>query len=182
MNNTHKEYSTMKNIFLFLALLSLAHLLSACSSGSNCDSGIERQRGNVVTGKMGRDATIATLCVDKTDYNKGDIVHITFTVKNALDEPIVLDGGQQPAMDICFSYAPCLSHYQPDIAQLTRLELGPGQSHTIQWDWPTPEVDMSKSVEPQTNGVAVYGKWIGLDKAFGSVRVQFFYGPRRMMP
>ena len=155
--------------------------LTACS-GPNCDSQTERQRGNIDTGKMGRDADTATLCTDKTDYNKGDTVHITFTVKNLLDEQIVLDGGQQPVMDICVSYAPCLSHYRPDIAQLTRLELAPGQSHTIQWDWPPPDADMSKSVEPQTNSATGYGKWIGLDKGLGTVRVDFFYAPRRVVP
>jgi hypothetical protein len=170
-----------KTIASLLMLLALAVVLSACST-SNCNSGKEGRPGNFITGRKPADVTLATLCTDKTGYNKGDIAHITFTVKNLLDEQIVLDGGQQPVMDICVSYAPCLSHYQPDIAQLTRLELGPGQSHIIQWDWPTSEVDMSKSVESQTNGVAVYGKWIGLDKASGSVRVQFFYGPRRDWP
>jgi hypothetical protein len=170
-----------KTIASMLMFLALTVVLSACS-GPNCDSQTERRPGDLVTGQKPADATIATLCTDGTDYNKGDIVHITFTVKNALDEPIVLDGGQQPVMDICVSYAPCLSHYQPDIAQLTRLELGPGQSHTVRWNWPPPDVDMSKSVEPQTSSATGYGRWIRLDKGLGAARVDFFYGPRAMMP
>jgi hypothetical protein len=170
-----------KTIAALLMLLALAVVLSACS-GPNCDSQTERRPGDLVTGQKPADATIATLCTDGTDYNKGDIVHITFTVKNALDEPIVLDGGQQPVMDLCVFSAPCLSHYQSDIAQLTRLELTPGQSRTIQWDWPTSEVDMSKSVEASTSSSVVYGKSIGLDGGLGTVNVHFFYGPRQVMP
>jgi len=176
--------NTKKMITGLLLLASLTLLLSACSlfSGPNCDSGIEDRSGNLATGRKQAHAIIATLCTDRTDYNKGDTVHITFTVKNLLDEQIVLDGGQRPVMDICISAAPCLSHYQPEIAQLTRLALEPGQSHTIQWDWPTPGVDMDKSVDPSINAAAVYGNHIRLDGGLGSVSVAFSYGPRRVVP
>jgi hypothetical protein len=170
-----------KTIASMLLFLALAVVLSACST-SNCNSGKEGRPGNFITGQKPADVTLATLCTDRTDYNQGDTVHITFTVKNLLDEQIVLDGGQQPVMDICVGAAPCLSHYQPEISQLTRLVLEAGQSHTIQWDWPPPDVDMDKSIHPPINAGTVYGNNIGLDGNLGSVNVQFFYGPRRVWP
>jgi hypothetical protein len=170
-----------KTIASLLMFLALVFLLSACSA-SNCNSGTERQPGNIDAGTMGRDAVTATLCTDKTDYNKGDIVHISFTMKNMLDEQIVLDGGQQSVMDICVGVAPCLSYYQPELAQLTRLVLEPGQSHTIQWDWPPSGVDMDKSIHPPINAADVYGNNIRLDGNLGTVSVSFFYGPRRLAP
>ncbi len=174
----------MKKITLFLLFAGAAAVLNACSlfSGPNCGSGITRQRGNIDTGTMGRDATIATLCVDRTEYNKGDTVYITFTVKNTLDEPIVLDNSQQPVMDICVPSMSCLSQYQPDVAQLTHLVLEPGQSHTLRWDWPPPGVDLSKSIIGQTNAGSVDGKWISLYGTVVTVNVHFFYGPRRVVP
>src|SRR3989304_2548044 len=113
--------NTKKMITLLLLLVSLTLLLNGCSlfSGPNCDSGTERRPGDLVTGQKPADATIATLCTDRTDYNKGDTVHMTFTVKNALDEQIVLDGGQPPVLNICVGAAPCLSQCQPEIGQLT---------------------------------------------------------------
>ena len=170
-----------KTIASMLMFLALAAVLSACST-SNCKSGTEIRSGNLATGRKQADAITTTLCTDKTDYNKGDIVHITLTVKNLLDEQIVLDGGQQPVMDICVGAAPCLSHYQPDIAQLTRLVLEAGQSHTIQWDWPPPGVDMDRSMPPPASAGTVYGNNFGLDGNLGTVSVSFFYGPRRDVP
>jgi hypothetical protein len=174
----------MKKITLLLLFVSLVVLLSACYlfSGPNCKSGTEGRSGNLATGRKQADVTTATLCTDRTDYSKSDTVHITFTVKNLLDEQIVLGGGQQPVMDICVGAAPCLSHYQPEIAHFTRLVLEPGQSHTIQWDWPTPGIDMDKSVPPFTSATSVAGNHIRLDKRLGTVNVQFFYGPRRDVP
>jgi len=169
---------TIASMLMFLALIVV---LSACSA-SNCTSVTVRRSGNLATGRKPADATTTTLCTDKTDYNKGDLVHITFTVKNLLDEQMVLDGGQQPVMDLCVSYAPCLSHYQAGIAQLTHLELAPGQSYTIQWDWPPPNVDMNKSVESSTNAADVRGQWISFDKQLGTISVGFAYGPRRDVP
>lgn len=172
----------MKNIFLFLALLGVALLLGACSSGPVCDSGTERKSGNLVTGEKGKDATIGTLCVDKAEYKTGDTVHMTFAVKNALDEQIVLDGGQRPVMDICPEHNQCLSQYQPDVAQLTRLVLEPGQSQTIEWNWPTtPQVNPQDALG-QTNEVRVQAHWVGRDGGLRDIDVLFLYGPRKGMP
>jgi len=175
--------NTKKMITLLLLLVSLTLLLNGCSlfSGPNCDSGTERRPGDLVTGQKPADATIATLCTDRTDYNKGDTVHMTFTVKNALDEQIVLGDGQRPVMDMCVEQNQCLSHSQSEVAQLTRLVLEPGQSHTIQWDWPTPDVNLPEALG-QINVVTLDAYRIRLDKGTGSVFVQFNYGPRKGMP
>ena len=175
-----------KMITVLLLLASLMLLLSGCSvlsflSGPNCKSGKEVRPGNYITGQKQADATIATLCTDRTDYNQGDTVHITFTVKNALDEQIVLGDGQRPVMDMCVEQNQCLSHSQSEVAQLTRLVLEPGQSHTIQWDWPTPDVNLPEALG-QINVVTLDAYRIRLDKGTGSVFVQFNYGPRKGMP
>ena len=170
---------------LFL-LGSLTLLLNGCSafsflSGPNCKSGTEIRSGNLATGRKQADAIIATLCTDRTDYNKGDIVHMTFTVKNALDEQIVLGDGQRVVMDMCVEKNQCLSQSQPAVAQLTRLILEPGQSYTIQWDWPTPNVNLQEALG-QINLVTLNAYSVRLDKGPGYIFVQFNYGPRKGMP
>jgi hypothetical protein len=56
-------------------------------------------------------------------------------------------------MDICPAQHQCLSQYQPEVAQLTHLVLEPGQSHTIQWDWPTTSQVNPQEAQGQTNDV-----------------------------
>jgi hypothetical protein len=169
-----------KSIASLLMFLALTVMLSACS-GPVCDSGHEEIPDNAITGRQGGVGTEATLCVDKAEYKTGDTVHMTFTVKNAYHEPLVLDGGQQPVMDICPAQHQCLSQYQPDVAQLTHLVLEPGQSHTIQWDWPTSDVDLQQAVH-STCDVTVNAYWVGARPPTGIVFVQFCYGPRRGLP
>jgi hypothetical protein len=151
----------MKKIMLFVLLDCLTLLLNACSGAGQCVSGTERQPGNLATGEQSRDATIVMFCTDKQQYNKGDKAHITLTAQNVLDKQIVVDGGQQPVMDICtWRTKQCLSQAQPAEARLTRLVLEPGQSHTIQWDWSTPEIDTKEAVNSM-NQVLVEASWLG---------------------
>jgi hypothetical protein len=166
----------MRKQFLFLLLDCLVFLLNACSS--QCVSGEETQPANFITGQQQGIATIGTFCTDKRQYDKGDTVHITLTVKNGLDKQIVLGGGQQPVMDICdWRTKQCLSQAQPAVAGLTRLVLEPGQSHTIQWNWPTPEVDVKGSLD-QVNEVAITGYWVGKDGLQGELNLFFTYGEK----
>ncbi len=175
----------MKKIPLFLLFAGLAAVLSGCSLfsglGPNCDSGKEIRPGNLATGAPQADATMATLCTDKAQYEQGDTVHITFTVKNLLDEQIVLDGGQQLVMDICIWQDQCVASSQPAEAQLTRLVLEPGQSHTLSWNWPTPESDLQKALG-QTNVVLVSATWVGIRGGVREVSIQLNYGPRKALP
>lgn len=170
-----------KTIASMLLLLALIVVLSACS-GPVCASDKEVRPGNFLTGQKQADATIATLCVDKAEYSTGDTVHMTFTVKNALDEQITLGDGQQPVMDICPAQHQCLSQYQPDVAQMTQLVLEPSQSKTIQWDWPTTQQINPQEAQGQTNDVMAQAYWTRLDGGRGNVFVFFLYGPRKGPP
>ena len=170
----------MSKITALLMFLALTVVLTACS-GPVCDSGTEKKPGNIDTGGIEKDATIRTLGVDKAEYQTGDTVHMTFTVKNALDEQIALDGGQRPVMDICPAQHQCVSQYQSEVAQLTRLVLEPGQSHTIQWDWPTTPQVNPQAAQGSTNDVMVRAYWVRLDGGRGEVFVLFLYGSRRGM-
>jgi hypothetical protein len=173
----------MRKIPLCLLLGCLALLLNACSGAGQCVSGKEETSDNFITGERGGDATIATLCTDKQQYNQGDKVHITLTVRNGLDKQIVLDGGQQPVMDICIASWPdqCLSQIQPTEARLTHLVLEHGQSHTIQWDWLPSAQEIQKLATVMNTGQA-YTHWIGVGGASRDLRLNFTYGPKMRGP
>ena len=169
----------MKKITLFVLLGCLTLLLSACSK---CVSGQEIKSDNFITGEKGGVATIATFCTDKEQYNKGDTAHITLTVKNALNKQIILDGGQQPVMEICtWRTKQCLSQGQPPEAKLTRLILEPSQSYTLKWDWPTPEIDVKEAVD-EVNEVSIDAYWLGTDGGTGELHLFFTYGEKRWRP
>jgi len=171
------------SLWLLLACLGLVLLLAAgcipqppsSNQSPNCNSGQEDRPDNSITGQKGGTATIGTICSDKERYQSGETVHFTMTVKNALDEPIVLDGGLSPVMDIeterDHNYR---SNYPPPVP--TRIELQPGQIYTITWDWPLPDVDVDKAKDYQ-GWVYVYGSWIGLDRMKGSLQLRVGYGP-----
>ena len=174
-------YRSTSVLTVLAVLLCLALLLNACSS-SQCVSGKEIKPDNFITGERGGDATIATFCTDKNQYNKGDIVHITLTVKNGLDKQIILDGGQQPVMDICvWRTKQCLSQGQPLETRLTHLVLEPGQSHVVQWDWPTPEVDIKGALD-EVNEAYVKGYWLGSRGGKRELNLFFTYGKKLRRP
>ncbi len=173
----------MKKIPLFLLFTGLAVSLSACSlfSGPNCASGREQIPDNVITGRQGGVGTEATLCTDKEQYSEGDTVHITLTVKNAYHEPIVLDGGQQPIMDICrwLEEALCLSQTQAADQRLVHLVLEPGRSQTVQWEWRPSETEIAQlKLVSRSNTVRVSATWQGTDGTFRTVDVWFVYGEK----
>ncbi len=165
---------------LVLASLFILILLAGCSPQPNpnpCDSGEEHRPDNSITGQIGGTVTIGTLCFDKNRYQLGDRVHLTMLVKNALNEPIVLGDGQSPVLDIEIGWAErrLRSKYQPPIP--TRLELQPGQTYVLAWDWPPPDVDVTKAKSPE-GWLAAEGFWVGLDGARGHVGVTgIAYGP-----
>ncbi len=175
----------MKTITRSLLLISLlAVLLNACSllSSPNCASGREQIPDNVITGRQGGVGTEATLCTDKEQYNEGDTVHITLTVKNAYHEPIVLDGGQQPVMDICRSLSLedyCLSQTQAADQRLVHLVLEPRQTQTLEWEWLPSKAEIGQiGLGARTNVVRIFATWQGTDGTFGTVNVWFGYGEK----
>ena len=90
----------MSKITALLMFLALAVWLTACSSGRSAIQAPRDSRATLILEIMGRDATIGTLVWTRPSTNWRYSSH-DFTVKNALDEQIILDGGQRPVMDIC---------------------------------------------------------------------------------
>ncbi len=172
----------MKKVTLLLLFAGVAAVLNACSlfSSPNCASGTERRPGNLATGEKGRDATTATLCTDKDQYSEGDTVHITFSVKNLLDEPIVMDGGQQPVMDICrwLEEDHCLSQTQAADQRLVHLVLEPGQIHTLEWAWLPSAAEMAQIRSSRSHTVRVSATRLRTDGLFNTVDVWFVYGTK----
>jgi hypothetical protein len=165
---------------LLPALLFVLVLLAACrpqpvNPQPNCTSGQEIRPGNLYTGRKEALATVGTLCSDKDRYQLGETAHFTMTVKNALDESIILGNGQSPVLDIeterDHNYR---SNYPPLVP--TRIKLQPGQVYAVNWDWPPPDVDVNKAKD-HLGWVYVYGDWVGLDGMKGSLRLRIGYGP-----
>lgn len=90
-------------------------------------------------------------------------------------------GGDRRVMDICIATDRCLSQTQAVEARLTRLEIAPGQSHTIYWDLPMSDVDL-REVRSSTNVVAVVAKWLDSDGVISDIDISFSYGPRILLP
>ncbi len=159
---------------LALACTGLAIFLLAIGCASKpatqeqCISSQE-QRGS------GHPVTVGSFCSSKEQYEVGETVHLTVTVKNALTQTIVLGDGQGPVLDISVPYDGRRSDYAPSVP--TRIELGPGQTYSLTWDWPPPNVDPSK-VKPLDNQIGMDGSWIGLDGGKGPLLLLIYYGPR----
>jgi hypothetical protein len=83
--------------------------------------------------------TTAILWIDKTHYKQDEPIHIRFTVKDTSGQPLVLERGDGPAMDLTVLFLGDAEPYrwselQPDqMRALQRLELQPGEEHTIEW-------------------------------------------------
>jgi hypothetical protein len=182
---TFERKYVMRKMFLslLLACLGLAALLlaagciprpSSSNRSPNCKSDEEYRPGNIYTGRKEALATVGTLCSDKERYELGETVHFTMTVKNALDEPIVLGDGQSPAMGISMPNDGGRSDYLPPVP--TRIELQPSQAYTLTWSWPSPDVDVEKA-RGSLGWVDVYGDSVGLDGGRGVIQLVIGYGP-----
>jgi hypothetical protein len=100
------------------------------------------------------------LCTDKREYQFGETVQIQWQIRNISDTPIVLDGGDAAAMDVhivelallpgaeslSISGEECWSDTH---AYETRIELAPGETYLIEWQWPTPQTDLAAILEHQ---------------------------------
>jgi hypothetical protein len=121
---------------LSLTSLVIFTLLAGCNLRRNCKSSGESRPDNSITGQKGGTVTIVTLCSDKGSYKSGERVHLTMSVKNALNESIVLGNGQSSVLDIEVGKdRKHRSEYTPPV--LTRLELKPGQIYVLTWDAPS---------------------------------------------
>jgi hypothetical protein len=160
-------------------MLLLNLLVSCVSTPTNCESSGESRPDNSITGQQGGTVIIVQLCSDKDSYQLGETVHFTLSVKNALDEPIVLGGGQSPVLDIAVQDGGRRSDYQPPVP--TRLELQARQTYVLTWDWPPPDVNVN-SAKGFYGWLAVDGYWIGLVQGKGHLGIRASYGPTIGLP
>lgn len=116
----------------WLLLLLALTLLAACGPKENCAEAHNDDR----TYRL-------HICTDKEKYDFGAPISITFTVTNISDEPLTLDGGDEPAMDI-YVEGEHWSDEQGLTLDLTHVTLEPGKSRTLSWVWPTPRTDLKE--------------------------------------
>jgi hypothetical protein len=143
----------MKRKTCLLLILALAlTLLAACGPKENCAEAHNDDR----TYRL-------HMCTDKEKYDFGEPVSIIFTVTNVSDESLTLDGGDEPALDICIR-SECWSEGQEMTPELTRVTLESGGSRAITWVWPTADTDLEAlerdSPPTSTVGGLVFGSVI----------------------
>ncbi|MBN1876722.1 MAG: hypothetical protein JXA33_21030 [Anaerolineae bacterium] len=74
------------------------------------------------------------MCTDKTTYQYGEAVQISFAVTNMATYKVTLDGGDKPALDIQLSGVGEWSAMHP-AATATQIPLAAGAVYTIEWRW-----------------------------------------------
>lgn len=158
----------MKGKYRLLLILALAlALLVACGLQENCAEAHNDDR----TYRL-------YVCTDKKKYDFGETVYSTFAVTNVSDQPVTLNGGDEPAIDIGITRDQWSDDREltPD---LTRVTLEPGESRTIEFAWPTVHTDLDSLTGYVTLTIGARGvamPWPGADR---SVRVWFQYGEGR---
>ena len=155
-----------KCLWLPVAILVLASL-PACGPREHC--------GESHDSKYTRTLKI---CTDKETYDCGEPIHITFTITNVSSEDLVLDGGDEPALDIFFyveGYEVSWSDGQDHTSDLTVVTLAPRETRTISWVWPVSEEEW------ETLGCADRPIWdalhIGVDAIVRHVPGELGAGP-----
>jgi hypothetical protein len=164
---------------LLTPLLALVLFAGCISQPRNCSTSGESRPDNSITGQQGGTVIIVTLCSDKDSYKLGETVHLTMSVKNALNEPIVLGDGQSPVLDIVVHDGGRRSDYQPPAP--TRLDLKPWQTYVLTWDWPPPDVNVNNA-KGFYGWLTIEGYWIGLDGGKGHLGTSASYGPTIGLP
>ena len=93
----------MKGKTWLLLILALAPaLLAACGPRENCAESYDDGKTN-----------LARICIDGEKYDFGEPIHITFTVTNISDEPLTLDGGDEPAFPSRLECPPASARWRP---------------------------------------------------------------------
>jgi hypothetical protein len=150
--------------WLLLILAFALALLVACGMQENCAEAHNDDR----TYRL-------HVCTDREKYDFGETVYITFTVTNVSDQPVTLNGGDEPAIDIWVTRDQW-SNGRELTLDLTRVTLELGESRTIEFSWPTPPTDLDSLTGYGALTIGARGvvmPWPGADR---SVRVWFQYG------
>lgn len=140
----------MKGKTRCLLIVAAVLLLTACDqSKENC----EQKDGPEHTWQ-------AKICTDDDRYDFGEPIRITLTVANVSNQPLTLEGGDRPALDIRVQ-GQNWSDGKELTPDLTRVSLEPGESRTLEWVWPTPATDLEALegllVEQSQLSIGVYG-------------------------
>lgn len=120
-------------LLLIIALLASAYMLGSCADRTP-DTGFSKHGGFDRVGMI--------LWADRTMFEEGESIELRFTVINDGDEGIVIEPDRGPVMDISLRFDPLTGF--PEIhwsdgrkmtPDMERLELGPGESKSIEMTW-----------------------------------------------
>jgi len=110
------------------------------------------------------------LCTDKRKYQFGETVQIQWQIRNISNKVLTLDGGEDSAMDIyAANWLPASEegeadryveeHWSDTHAYETQIQLEPGETYSIEWQWPTAHTNLAAVLThlqtPAANSVEV---------------------------
>lgn len=121
-----------RKIYLLCLLFLVPTFLAACGTRENCEVAHNDDRTYELH-----------ICIEKRKYDFPEPIHITFTVTNISDQPLTLDGGDKPALDIRVE-GEHWSDGRELTSELTRVTLEPGESRVLNWVWPTSQTDLEE--------------------------------------
>ncbi len=121
------------------------------------------------------------ICTDKRDYQYGEPVQVRWQIRNISDSPITLDGGDAAAMDVHivewnlppgaeYPVASGEERWSDEHTYETQITLAPGETHLIEWQWPTAHTDFDAVLE--------HMRVSGEDIAFVYIHGDYFFQAR----
>jgi len=114
---------------------------------------------------------LGKIVANKKEYEKGETVEITFTIKNTTHETIILERDDEPVQDIFLISSPDvkLRWSEERGRQIKKLRLKPGETSTIEW----------KLNGLDTHLYSLMGIWWSADTREVEIVVRIEYGPAR---
>ncbi len=120
------------------------------------------------------------ICTDKRDYQYGEPVQVRWQIRNISDSSITLDGGDAAAMDVHivewdlppgaeYPVASGEERWSDEHTYETQIILAPGETHLVEWQWPTEHTDFDAVLEPM--------RVSGEDVAFVYIHGDYFLQP-----
>lgn len=114
---------------------------------------------------------LGTIIANKKEYEKGETIEVTFTIKNTSDETIILERDDEPVQDILLISSPDVKvRWSEETGHgLFKLKLEPGETSTVEW----------KLKDLDTNLYSLVGMWWSSNAREVEVVVRIEYGPAR---